>query len=96
MIDHILGHKSNLGKLSIIKITSNIFSDHKTLRFEISYKKISVKNKNKGSLVVKWLRIFFAMQGTPVQSLFLEDTTFLGTRKLSSFATTTEPALWSP
>ena len=27
-IDHILGHKSSLGKLKKIEITSSIFSDH--------------------------------------------------------------------
>ena len=31
-IDHILGHKSNLDKFKKIKILSNIFSDHNTLR----------------------------------------------------------------
>ena len=58
MIDHILGHKSNLGKLSIIKITSNIFSDHKILKFEISYNKNKCKKQKQwfpGSQVVKTL-----------------------------------------
>ena len=36
-IDHILGHKSNLGKFKKTKIISSIFSDHNTMRLEISY-----------------------------------------------------------
>ena len=39
-IDHILGHKTSLGKLKKIKIISNIFSNHNAMRLEISYKKI--------------------------------------------------------
>ena len=38
-IDHILGHKSNLSKSKKIEIISNIFSDHNTMRLDISYKK---------------------------------------------------------
>ena len=38
-IDHILGHKSNLSKLKKIEIVSSIFSDHNSMRLDISYKK---------------------------------------------------------
>ena len=38
-IDHILGHKSSLGKFKKIEILSRIFSDHNTMRLEISYRK---------------------------------------------------------
>ena len=38
-IDHILGHKSNLSKFKKIEIISNIFSNHKTMRLDINYKK---------------------------------------------------------
>ena len=31
-IDHILGHKSNLGKFKKVEIISNIFSDHNSMR----------------------------------------------------------------
>ena len=34
-----------------------------------------MKNKSMASLVVQWLRICLAMQGTPVQSLVQEDPT---------------------
>ena len=34
MIDHILGHKSNLSKFKKIEIISCIFSDHGTVRLE--------------------------------------------------------------
>ena len=43
-IDHILGHKSSLGKFKKIEIISNIFSDHNTMKLDINYRKISVRN----------------------------------------------------
>ena len=42
-IDHILGHKSSLGKVKKIEIISNIFSDHNAMRIDINYRKKSVK-----------------------------------------------------
>ena len=45
-IDHILGHKSSLGKLRKIEIISSIFSDHNAMRLAINYRKKSVKNTN--------------------------------------------------
>ena len=45
-IDHILGHKSSLGKFKKIEIVSSIFSDHNTVRLDINYRKKSV-NKYK-------------------------------------------------
>ena len=38
-IDHILGHKSNLSKSKKIEIISSAFSNHNTMRLDISYKK---------------------------------------------------------
>ena len=38
-IDHILGHKSNLSKFKKIEIVSSIFSNHNSMRWDISYKK---------------------------------------------------------
>ena len=35
-IDHILGHKSSLGKLKIIEIISSIFSDHNVVRLDVT------------------------------------------------------------
>ena len=46
MIDHILDHKSNLGKFKKIEIVSSIFSDHNAMRLDINYKKITVRNTN--------------------------------------------------
>ena len=43
-IDHILGHKSSLGKLKKIEIISSTFSDHNAMRVDINYRKKSVKN----------------------------------------------------
>ena len=38
-IDHILGHKSSLGKFKKIQIISSLFSDHKVVRLEVNYRK---------------------------------------------------------
>ena len=35
-IDHILGHKSSLGKFKKVEITPSIFSDHKAVRVDIN------------------------------------------------------------
>ena len=46
-IDHILGHKSSLGKFKNIEIISSIFSDHNAMRLDINYrKKICKKYKH--------------------------------------------------
>ena len=47
-IDHILGHKSSLGKFKKIEVVSSIFSDHNAMRLDINYRKKSVKNTNTG------------------------------------------------
>ena len=49
--DHILGHKSSLGKFKKIEILSSIFSNQNAMRLDINYrKKKSVKNTNTWSL----------------------------------------------
>ena len=45
-IDHILGHKSSLGKFKKIEIIPSIFSSHNAMRLDINYRKKSVKNTN--------------------------------------------------
>ena len=45
-IDHILGHKSSLGKLKKIEIISSIFSDHKAVRLKVNYREKTIKNTN--------------------------------------------------
>ena len=46
-IDHILGHKSSLGKFKKIEIIPVIFSDHNAVRLELNYRgKKSIKNSN--------------------------------------------------
>ena len=45
-IDHILGHKSNLSKFKKIEIISSIFSNHSTMRLDISHKKNTLRNRN--------------------------------------------------
>ena len=43
-IDHILGPKSSLDKFKKIEIVSSIYSDHNTMRLDISYRKKYIKN----------------------------------------------------
>ena len=43
IIDHILGHKSNLSKFKKIEIVSSIFSHHNAMRLHINYKKKNCK-----------------------------------------------------
>ena len=38
-IDHVLGHKSSLGKFKKIEIVPNILSDHNAMRLYINYRK---------------------------------------------------------
>ena len=38
MIDHILGHNTNLSKFKKIEIVSNIFFDHNAMSLDINYK----------------------------------------------------------
>ena len=45
-IDHILGHKSSLGKCKKTEIVSSIFPDNNTMRPDINYRKKTVKNTN--------------------------------------------------
>ena len=43
-IDHLLDHKSSLGKFKKIEIISSIFSDHNAMRLDNNYRKKRVKN----------------------------------------------------
>ena len=43
-IDHILGHKSGLGKFKKIEIIPSIFSDHNAVRLDINYGIKTIKN----------------------------------------------------
>ena len=45
-IDHILGHKSRLGKLKKIEIIPSIFSDHNAVRLDVNYRRKTIKNSN--------------------------------------------------
>ena len=46
-IDHILGHKSNLGKFKKIEIISSIFSNLNMVRLDVNYReKKTIKNTN--------------------------------------------------
>ena len=44
---HMLGHRASLGKFKKTEIVSSIFSDHNTMRLDISYKKKNCKKKHK-------------------------------------------------
>ena len=45
-IDHILGHKSSLGKFKKIKIIPSMFSDHNAVRLDVNYRRKTIKNSN--------------------------------------------------
>ena len=45
-IDHILGHKSNLGKFKKFEIIPVIFSDHSAVRLDLNYRGENIKNSN--------------------------------------------------
>ena len=45
-IDHILGHKSSLGKFKKIEITPSIFSDHNAVRLDLKDRRKTIKNFN--------------------------------------------------
>ena len=45
-IDHILGHKSSLGKFKNIEIVPSIFSNNNGMRLDINYREKTVNNTN--------------------------------------------------
>ena len=45
-IDHILGHKSSLGKFKKIESSSSILSENNAMRLDINYRKKTVKKAN--------------------------------------------------
>ena len=49
-IDHILGHKSSLGKFTKIEIIPSIFSDYNAVRLDVNYRRKTIKNSNKQRL----------------------------------------------
>ena len=44
--NHILDHKSSLGKFKRTEIISSIFSDHNAVRSDVNYRKKTIKNTN--------------------------------------------------
>ena len=47
-IDHILGHKSSLGKFKKIEIISSNLSDHNVVRLDVNYRKKLLKIETYG------------------------------------------------
>ena len=45
-IDHILGHKSSLGKFKNIEIIPSIFSEYSAVRLDVNYRAIIIKSSN--------------------------------------------------
>ena len=45
-IDHILGHKSSLGKFKKTEIIPSIFSDHNAVTLDVNYRRKTIKNSN--------------------------------------------------
>ena len=46
MLDHILGHKSNLSKFNKTEIVSSIFSNRNSMRLDLNYKKKTIRHTN--------------------------------------------------
>ena len=46
MIEHILGHKSSLGKFRKTEIIPSVFSDHNAVRLDLNYMRKTIKNSN--------------------------------------------------
>ena len=42
-IDHILSHKSSLGKFNKIEIIPSIFSDHNAVRLDVNYRRKTIE-----------------------------------------------------
>ena len=49
-INHILGHKSSLGKFKKIEIIPSIFSDHNAVKLNLNYRGKTIKNTNRWRL----------------------------------------------
>ena len=45
-MDHILDHKSSLGKFKKIEIIPSIFSDHNAVRLDLNYRRKTIKSPN--------------------------------------------------
>ena len=45
-IDHILGHKSSLGKFKKTEIIPSIFFDHNAVSLDLNYRRKTIKNSN--------------------------------------------------
>ena len=45
-INHILGHKTSLGKFKKIELIPSIFSDHNAVRLDVNYRRKTIKNPN--------------------------------------------------
>ena len=44
--DHILGHKSSLGKFKNSEIIPSILSDHNAITLDVNYRRKTIKNSN--------------------------------------------------
>ena len=45
-IDHMMEHKSSLGKFKKTESISSMFSDHNAVRLDVNYRKKTIKNTN--------------------------------------------------
>ena len=45
-IDHILAHRSSLGKFKKTEIIPSMFSDHNAVRLDLNYRRKTIKNSN--------------------------------------------------
>ena len=49
-VDHILGHKSSLGKFKTVEVIPSVFSEHNAVRLDLNYRRKTIKNSNIGRL----------------------------------------------
>jgi len=73
-IDHILGHKSSLGKFKKIEIIPSIFSDHNVVGLDLNYKRKTETCKKTGDQVRIGLgvdNIYITRQQSFIETFFL-------------------------
>ena len=85
-IDHILGHKSGLGKFKITEIIPSIFSGHNAVRLDVNCRRKTMKNSN----IWRWNNMLLNNQQS-TEEIKKETEICIETNKNEN---TTTPKLW--
>ena len=84
-IDHILDHKSSLGKFRKIDIIPSIFSDHNAARLDLNYRRKTIKNPNSMNEILVYARKFGGVRAKAAMVTSAEISHgFVGLRKRAS------------